>query len=85
MDRQLALKLFEIQKLENELKRGIYPDELVSKQIASRHEVGPLIEALASTFSIDVENVQGANAYHVTNIGYRHLMSYLDFKRELEK
>ena len=83
MERDLALKLFAIYKLQNEYKRNIYPDELRTHGICTRSQIKPLIDDLKVHHDIEEENIQGANTYRVTNIGISHLQSYLDIKREL--
>lgn len=85
MDRILATKLFEIYKLEKAKGRAIYEKELVSQGIFGKHEAKNTIEELMKTYSLNEENIMGANVYSVSNIGFAHMESYLDIKRELKK
>jgi hypothetical protein len=83
MSRELAVKLWKIYILEKDYNRGIYPDELRSHGICTKHEISSLIDALKKDCALIETNVQGANTYTVSNIGKAHIESYLDLKREM--
>ena len=85
MDRNLALTLFEIYKLEHTVGREIYEKEIITHGICSKHKAKEVIEELLENFSIEERNLRGSNVYNVTNIGRAHLDSYLDIRREKEK
>ncbi len=83
MERRLALKLFDFYKLEKELDRNLYDEDLHLHGVERRSKVKILLESLLNDNSIDVENIRGANTYKITNKGLSNLESYLDIKREL--
>ena len=83
MERAVAEKLFEIYKLEKEMNRGIYPEELWTRGICTKHQIQPLFDALMSVDALVEESYRGANIYRISNIGYAQMESYLDIKREL--
>ena len=85
MDRELALKLYEVYKLEKKLKRPLYQGDFWSHNICSLGKCTTLINNLLRDKSIEEFNMRGSNVYRVTNVGMVHMQSYLDLKREIER
>ncbi len=84
MDRNSALTLYGIYKIEKERGRGIYPEELASFRCASRAGARPAVDALLADGMLEEHTEHGASIFNVTNKGIYGMKAYLDIKRELE-
>ena len=85
MTRQDAKTLFEITKLQKEFSRGIYPEDLVNKQVLSKRSCQEKVKDLLSKGFLEEANEQGANVYRVTVTGINDMCAYRDIKIEYDK
>ena len=72
MEREMALHLYGIYKIEKECGREVYPDELRTHNVCTASRIPTLLEELKDMGAIEETNNQGANVYHVTNTGITH-------------
>lgn len=85
MKKSDANVLFEIYKLQNELNRNIYPEDLINRQVLSKQGgQGKVRELLESDF-LEANNNQGANIYHVSVKGIDSMCAYRDIRIEYDR
>ncbi len=83
MSRENALLLSQIWKMQKEYGRDIYPQELWKRGICSSSKYESLVEDLVNKGMLIEQNERGANVYHISNLGFAQMETYLDIRREM--
>ncbi len=84
MDRKIALTLFDIYKVEKELGRAVYPDDLVSRQVLSKNAAQHMVDQFYFKNWLIQETKKGANVYRLSRAGIDGMCSYRDIKLQIE-
>ncbi len=79
-----ANTLFEIYKLQNELERNVYPEDLINRQILSKRSGQRRVRELLEAGFLQEINEQGANVYNLSLKGIDGMCAYRDIRIEYE-
>ena len=85
MLREDAILLSKMLKVEQEESRGIYPEDLVSRQILSKHNCKAKVDSFVEDNLLTFESTHGANVYHVTKHGIYQICAYRDLALEIKE
>ena len=85
MDREDAVIMSKIYKVELLLKRAICFQDLVAEKVLPVAKSKKKLDEFYEKGYLKVNSIKGLNVYNVQPGAKKHILAYLDLKRELQK